>query len=398
MALAQDKAADNAAPVGSLPGGKWHWQTLETTGQPTARHETTLVNHDGKFYLIGGRESRQIDRFDPLTKTWETMGVTTPLIHHFQSVVWDDKIYMVGAMTGDYPTEPPMERVQLYDPRSDTWTEGDPIPEDRRRGGAGTAVYNGKIYIACGITLGHTSGTNNWFDEYDPATGTWTRLPDAPHIRDHFHAVVHDDKFYCIGGRNTSFHEPKFGAFFGATETAVDVYDFKTGTWSTLQDAPLPIGTAAGGVAVIDDTIVYFGGETAETAVGTTWALNTKTSRWTRLANMQQGRHGSQAVVFDGRIYIACGSPKRGGGQLSSVEMFSPRDTQAIASESDAISRSDLFIRDPFIVPDIDTQTYYLYKSAEVTLGNGEKRPGVVAFTSKDLETWHGPNPSFSLS
>lgn len=238
MALAQDKAADNAAPVGSLPGGKWHWQTLETTGQPTARHETTLVNHDGKFYLIGGRESRLIDRFDPLTQTWETMGLTTPLIQHFQSVVWDDKVYMVGAMTGIYPTEPQMERVQLYDPRSDTWTEGDPIPEDRRRGGADTAVYNGTIYIACG-------------------------------------------------------------------------------------------------------------------------------------------------------------SPKRGGGQLSSVEISSPRDAQAIASESDAISRRDLFIRDPFIVPDIDTQTYYLYRSAEVTLGNREKRPGVVAFTSKDLEIWHGPKPVF---
>jgi len=69
--------------------------------------------------------------------------------------------------------------------------------------------------------------------------------------------------------------------------------------------------------------------------------------------------------------------------------------SMALAQDRAAVSRSDLLIRDPFIVPDIDTQTYYLYKSAEVTLGNGEKRPGVVAFTSKDLETWHGPKPVF---
>ncbi|TWT83472.1 N-acetylneuraminate epimerase [Planctomycetes bacterium CA13] len=301
----------------------WQWKTVDTMGEPTGRHETSLVRLGGKFYLIGGRESRQVDRFDPLSSTWDKMSVTTPLIHHFQPVVWDDKIYMVGAMTGNYPTEPPMDRVQIYDPVKDVWSEGDAIPKLRRRGGAGTAVYNGKIYIACGITDGHTRGTNNWFDEYDPATGVWTKLPDAPHIRDHFHAVVLDDKFYCIGGRNTSLHKPTFGAFFGAVETAVDIYDFKTKSWSTLNQAPLPVGTAAAGVAVIDDRIVYFGGETAETAVPMTWILDPTEPKWTRLANLQQGRHGSQAVVYDGRIYIAAGSPKRGGGKLRSIEVFS---------------------------------------------------------------------------
>nr|WP_231615800.1 kelch repeat-containing protein [Novipirellula artificiosorum] len=317
-------ANDDAVVDANSAVSTGRWQTLETKGKPTARHETTFVNHDGKFYLIGGRESRQIDRFDPDSSVWDTMSVTTPLIHHFQSVVWNNKIYIVGAMTGKYPKEPPMENVQIYDPISDAWTIGDPIPEDRRRGGAGTAIYNGKIYMACGITLGHTSGTNNWFDEYDPATGQWKRLPDAPHIRDHFHAVVVGDKFYCIGGRNTSLHTPQFGAFFGATETAVDVYDFQSGTWSTLEDAPLPIGTAAGGVVAIAGKIIYFGGETAETAVANSWMLDPETASWTRLANMQQGRHGSQAVVHNGRIYIACGSPKRGGGTLSGVEVFSP--------------------------------------------------------------------------
>ena len=237
------------------------------------------------------------------------MGVDTPLIHHFQPVVWNERIYMVGAMTGSYPTEPPMERVQIYDPARDTWSEGDPIPENRRRGGAGTAVYNNKIYIACGITLGHTSGTNNWFDEYDPATGKWTSLPDALHIRDHFHAVVLDDKFYCIGGRNTSFHSPAFSSFFGAVEQAVDVYDFKLGTWSTLDRAPLPIGTAAAGTAVLNDRIIYFGGETSETALDTTWVFDPQGLKWTRMASMNQGRHGSQAVAFEGRVYVAGGSP-----------------------------------------------------------------------------------------
>ena len=29
-----------------------------------------------------------------------------------------------------------------------------------------------------------------WFDEFDPATGTWTQLEDAPRGRDHTQAAI----------------------------------------------------------------------------------------------------------------------------------------------------------------------------------------------------------------
>jgi len=305
-----------------LQDTQWQWNTLSCTGRPDGRHETAFVGCKGRFYLIGGRESRKIDQFDPKTCIWRKMNVTTPLIHHFQPVLMDNKIYMVGAMTGNYPTEPPMARIQIYDPQADEWTEGATIPEARRRGSAGTVVYKGKIYMVCGITLGHTSGTNNWFDEYDPATDTWTVLPEAPHIRDHFHAIVVDNKLYCIGGRNTSVHEPNFDSFFGAVIREIDCYDFETQTWTTL-DALLPVGSAAGGVAYLADLIIYFGGETANTALSTTQAFDPQTQTWTTLAPLKQGRHGTQAVVFKDKIYVAAGSPNRGGGRVTSIEMFS---------------------------------------------------------------------------
>ena len=305
---------------------RWSWQTLDCQGKPTGRHETAFVEVDGLFYLIGGREAKgRINRFNPETLTWDTAKATSPLIHHFQPVVLDDRVWMVGAMTGNYPKEPPMTHIQIYDPKADVWTEGPEMPEARRRGSAGTVVYNSKIYMVGGITLGHTSGTNAWFDEYDPHTNTWKKLPDAPHIRDHFHAVVLGDKLYCLGGRNTSFHEPDFGAFFAAVIPEIDVYDFKTGTWSVLEGAAgLPEGSAAGGTAVLGDCIVYFGGETDKEALSGCWAFNPKTKTWKKLAPLNQGRHGSQAIVFQNRIYIAAGSPKRGGGNVDSIEMLSP--------------------------------------------------------------------------
>ncbi len=311
-------------PAVKKPG---KWTMLKTDGQPDGRHETTFVESRGKFYLIGGRESQKIDCFDPETGSWSKMEATSPLIHHFQPVLLNNKIYMVGAMTGNYPKEPPMSHIQIYDPKKDRWTQGGEIPVERQRGGSGTVVYDGKIYTACGITLGHTSGTNNWFDEYDPVKDTWKKLPDAPHIRDHFHAVVLNDRMYCLGGRNSSYHEPdNFGAFFATVVREIDVYDFKTGEWSTL-DTKLPVGSAAAGVALLDGKILYFGGETAKKgpALNRTWALDPATETWTEMAEMNLGRHGSQAIVYDNKVYIAAGSPNRGGGRTQTIEVFSLR-------------------------------------------------------------------------
>lgn len=59
------------------------------------------------------------------------------------------------------------------------------------------------------------------------------------------------------------------------------------------------------------------------------------------------------------------------------------------------VSRADLYIRDPFILPDPVTKTYYLYKSMSVRLKSGQSRRGVCVYVSKDLETWKGPTPVF---
>lgn len=92
----------------------------------------------------------------------------------------------------------------------------------------------------------------------------WRELPNAPRVRDHFSAVASDGRMFLVGGRNTSHHElGNFTAFFGAVVPESDVYELESGMWSTLS-ARLDVPTAAGGLAVLDGSICYFGGETAQ--------------------------------------------------------------------------------------------------------------------------------------
>jgi N-acetylneuraminic acid mutarotase len=140
--------------------------------------------------------------------------------------------------------------------------------------------------------------------------GKWEQLPDAPHARDHFQAAVCNDRLYLIGGRRS--RAPK--NTFTDTEKAVDVYDFRTGKWSTL-DEGLPTPRAGSFLAAIGDEILVFGGETIhqKAAHREVEALNTKTLQWRSLPGMVQGRHGTGAIHFGNQIFVASGSGNRGG-------------------------------------------------------------------------------------
>ncbi len=307
--------------------GAYEWQMLNAKGRVEGRHECSFVEYDGLFYLLGGRGVHSVGIYDPVKNRW-SKGAKSPIeINHFQAVVYGEDIYMVGAMNGAYPTEKPLENVWIYRPASDEWIQGDEIPAEFRRGGAGSVAYDGIIYSACGIEYGHTSGTTNLFNSYNPATGEWRRLTASPHLRDHFAAVVHEGKLYCIGGRNSSVHFPEdFGAFFGCVVPQVDVYDFESATWNTLPE-PLPVPTAAAGVAAFGKNIVYVGGEgPAPLAYDNTQCLDTQTGKWSSLAPMAEGMHGSGLIFYQGEFFWAAGSYKKGGSDMKSIQRFSLRN------------------------------------------------------------------------
>ena len=62
-----------------------------------------------------------------------------------------------------------------------------------------------------------------------------------------------------------------------------------------------------------------------------------------------------------------------------------------------AFSLSELNIRDPYILADPSTRTYYLYASQSTSGKDGKERGGVVTYTSKDLKQWTGPVSVFTV-
>ncbi|WP_265990643.1 putative Ig domain-containing protein [Larkinella insperata] len=299
--------------------GSWRAVTPRT-GKPTARLENGYVQAGDRFYLIGGRGIKPVQVYDPVARSWTNAAAPPIDMHHFQAVTLEGLVYVAGALTGTYPAEPSVPRIYIYDPKGNKWLEGPEIPSARRRGSAALAVYDNKLYLVGGNTKGHNNGYVAWFDEYNPATNTWRTLPDAPHSRDHFQAVIMGDKLYAAGGRRTSANT---GQTFMLTVPEVDVYDFKSGQWTTLSE-PIPTPRAGAAAVVLNNELVVIGGESPQPAAHQeTEVLNPATGMWRRLANLQQSRHASQAISNNGTLYVVAGSGAQGGTPaLSSQEVY----------------------------------------------------------------------------
>lgn len=76
---------------------------------------------------------------------------------------------------------------------------------------------------------------------------------------------------------------------------------------------------------------------------------------------------------------------------LAFLGLASSAEAQAPVAEMRTYDISDLYFRDPFIMPVSKEKTYYMYRSASKRDESGREIGGVEVFKSQDLKSWVGP-------
>jgi hypothetical protein len=84
-----------------------------TTRTATSTKKPALTNLAGDF---NGDGEQDLAVFDPATGAWETRASAPLEMHHFQAVAYAGKVYVLGALTGGFPNEPPIPHVYVYYP------------------------------------------------------------------------------------------------------------------------------------------------------------------------------------------------------------------------------------------------------------------------------------------
>ena len=304
-----------------------------------------------------------------------TPGAPLPwAVQEVYCAVADGRIMVAGGLRRGTGSSLIIEdRVGVYDPARDVWSEAARLPSPRHhpmvftgpwlgfvvggygRGEAGdwTNMTDGWILTGTGwapayplpspqaeavgvqfgdnlhLITGRTpSGPANaqWNDQADtaehrvlvPGGRGWERARPAPMARNSAAGAVLDGAIWIAGGRTVG----------GGGTGRLDRYEPVADRWDTL--APIPAspttGQQVGGglaMAVVGGRLVAFGGEWFAPGgggvFGETWIYQPGTDRWAAGPPMRTPRHGLAAAAVDGVIYAIAGGEVVSGGRAGGV-------------------------------------------------------------------------------
>lgn len=200
---------------------------------------------NGKIHFFGGgfpNSGTPLDDhyvYDPATDTWaQAADLTVPRAIHY-AVGLNEILY---SLAGQGVTN----LCQTYDEENDVWITKNNLPDNSFWYGA-HVVTNGKIYRFCGG--GYTAPVNK-VHEYNPATDTWSPLPNFPNAVHAIKGAAIGDKIFLAGG------------YFDFTDRD-EVWIFDVNTHTYTPGLPLPLGRSYHNVVAIDSCIYSVGGHHA---------------------------------------------------------------------------------------------------------------------------------------
>ncbi len=195
------------APVGDNGGARWD----ELTPLPVRRARMGVAAQDNSIYVVGGSmedgPTGRLDIYDVDTALWRSGAPRPAALANVGIVALPEKAgnpYRLLVPGGCDASGAPQAITHLYDPESDTWSEGAPLPQplcayaltehDGRAylfGG-----WNGAAYQAVGYV--YDSGSNTWTEIAHPAGargfGAAATLVDANGLIRIFYVGGYDDE------------------------------------------------------------------------------------------------------------------------------------------------------------------------------------------------------------
>ncbi len=241
----------------------WAW----TTPLPGSVNHNMAAAVNGKLYSFGGQTGsgnigfiNATFEYDPATQQWQQRAPLPIARSAGATAVVNDKVYVIGG-------RPPRGNdFAVYDPASDSWTRLPDLPSQRNHLAA--AAINGKIYVTGGrFDAGSRSPLTNVMEIYDPVTNTWTQGQPMPTIRSGMNGVAANGCLHVFGGEGNA--DAENGMF-----VQHEVYNPATDSWTKMPDMPIPVHGVTGGG--FQNGLIYLpGGAAARGNAGRTNLLQT---------------------------------------------------------------------------------------------------------------------------
>lgn len=294
-------------PIESFAGEEWEW----ITQLPTKRMAFSTAVVDDKIYIIGGSLVKNdkgpyglstVEAYDTQTNTWQKVADMPTPREAPKAAVIDGIVYVFGGFSQkkNAKTEYPV-RVEAYNPATDRWTQKKDMPISRLY--FGIAVVAGKVYLIGGnegLGLEAHEQRMDRVDIYNPTTNTWAKGPKIPTRRSYMRAEVVSDHIYVIGGSGWPV------AGWGPFLPRIEEYDPISRQWRKKQDM-LDLRTSFGTVVVEDDIYLIGGRDESRRYLATVDMYHPRTEAWRNIPALPMPTYIIDAATVNGKIYVVGG-------------------------------------------------------------------------------------------
>lgn len=220
----------------------------DTTSEMAPRRALGAALLGERVFAVGGwsGSATQLDTVEVFDGVHWVAGPALGVARSQHGLVsLDDVLWVVGGWSADGGLVSEVEALRADET---AWRVATHLPTPRRE--PGVAVWDGRIVVAGGFdgtSDGDLEGYQDLVEVYEPKTDTWSRLPRMNEPRRGLTLVAIEGVLYAIGGYNA------FG-YSGVVER----YDPEPGRWSVV-DWPIVARTWAAAVVVDGDVIVAGG-------------------------------------------------------------------------------------------------------------------------------------------
>ncbi len=220
-------SAGPTIPTGSTRAPSPAAPQREEPGLPRAIQEAAATAVADRLYVLGGYDTMRNSSaatfvFDG--SAWAS-GPTLPIrVNHPGAATINSDVYVAGGFTASGATN----RVFVLASGAAAWREVAPM--QRARGALSLVAVGQRLYAIGGRDASVEIAVP---EVYEPRSNTWTDAATMPHPRNHLAAFV-DGVLVCVAGGRTP-----------ATSGAIDCLDTGSGTWQSSGVLPVPTSGAA---------------------------------------------------------------------------------------------------------------------------------------------------------
>lgn len=278
---------------------------------PGPRTEVAGASWQGLVVAAGGitadgTVSDRVDLYDPASNSWRPGPPLPQPLHHAGLAGLGDRLYVAGGYTGrDGGRWTPHPGVLSLGPGETAWRQEPNLRE--ARGALALAAAGDRLVAIGGVTA---AGVTRSTEVFLPQAAGWQAGPPLSQPREHFGAAFSGSRVYAIGGRVGSFE---------TNMKSVESWD-PTRSVGWREEPSLNDARGGASAAAVEGSPCIAGGEEVGGTIASVECL--RDDRWEQVAVLSIPRHGLAVASLGRFLHVAGGGPRPGLSVSGAHEVF----------------------------------------------------------------------------